>query len=94
MKKIKIFDHKNEMVLEEDVNRFLADHPASVSDIQYRMSDDGKYSLMHSVMIIYEDEETTDTQPDHICDWTHKARQNFERKIEEFMKQFEDGDIL
>lgn len=54
MKQIKIFEHGSEMVLEEYVNQFLADHPASVSDIQYRMSDDGKYSLMYSVMIVYD----------------------------------------
>lgn len=54
MKKIKIFEHGSEMILEEYVNQFLAEHPVSVSDIQYRMSDDGKYSLMYSVMIVYD----------------------------------------
>lgn len=54
MKKIKIFKHGNEMILEEYVNQFLAEHPVSVSDIQYRMPDDGKYSLMYSVMIVYD----------------------------------------
>ncbi len=54
MKKIKIFADTNDVVVEEAVNEFLVDHPVSVEDIQYRMSDDGKYSVMHSVMIVYD----------------------------------------
>lgn len=56
MKKIKVFTHCTHAVLEEAVNKFLAEHPVSVEDIQFRMSDDGKYSVIYSVMIVYDTE--------------------------------------
>lgn len=58
MKRIKIFDDSNKAVLEMYVNDFLETHPVSVTDIQFRMSDDGKYNLAYSAMIIYEDGDT------------------------------------
>lgn len=56
MKQVKIFKYSSEIVLEEAVNEFLADHPVSAEDIQYRMSDDGKYSVIYSAMIVYDPE--------------------------------------
>lgn len=53
MKKIKIFEHGSEMILEEYVNRFLAEHPASVSDIQYSTGYHN-HNLIYSVMVVYD----------------------------------------
>lgn len=53
MKKIKIFEHGSEMILEECVNRFLAEHPVSVTDIQYSVTT-WNGNLNYSVMIVYD----------------------------------------
>lgn len=52
MKQIKIFEHASEMVLEEYVNRFLAEHPVSVDDIQFRVV--AHPHLTYIAMVVYD----------------------------------------
>lgn len=53
MYKIKLFKHGDEMVLEEYVNRFLAEHPVSVVDIQFRIVPYPNRPN-YSVMVVYD----------------------------------------
>lgn len=49
MKKIEMFSDTDEKVVKEYVNKFTAEHPFSVIDIQYRDMGCG-----YSVMIVYD----------------------------------------
>lgn len=53
MKKIETFVHGSERILEEYVNRFLAEHPVSVDDIQFRVTTWNGH-LNYAVMIVYD----------------------------------------
>lgn len=53
MKKVKIFEDSSEMVLEEYVNQFLAEHPDSVTDIKFTTMP-RSYCPCYAAMIIYD----------------------------------------
>lgn len=53
MKKIKVFEHGSERILEEYVNRFTAEHPYGVTDIQFSTVHCAN-NLHYCVMIAYD----------------------------------------
>lgn len=55
MKKVKMFANIDCHVLEDKVNEFTAEHPASITDIQYRVIyNDCSKSPIHCAMIVYD----------------------------------------
>lgn len=53
MKKIRIFEHGSEMILEEYVNQFTAEHPYGVTDIQFSAVHCAN-NLHYCVMVVYD----------------------------------------
>lgn len=54
MMQVKVFTGYTMCELEREVNEFLADHPVSVENIQYRTTGNGMHTLIHNVMIVYD----------------------------------------
>lgn len=77
MKKVKIFTHGSETVLEEYVNQFIAEHPISIIDIRYGVVwNPLVQSPRYSAMVIYN--TSLDTIHDNACELREKLHDLFE----------------